>query len=128
MSAKSDSTFCGPSFSYSRATIALRSMNAAPVGTWLAGLPLGVLANIDLEEHARTLHPGDLVVFYTDGITEAMNADNDLFGTERLRQAALTAHHGDAQSVMQGILSAVHDFAAGQEQVDDLSMVVLRRV
>ena len=39
-----------------------------------------------------------------------------------------SAHHGDAQSVMQGILSAVHDFAAGQEQVDDLSMVVLRRV
>ncbi|TMC56468.1 MAG: GAF domain-containing protein, partial [Chloroflexi bacterium] len=97
---------------------------------WLRGrgLPLGVLANIDLEEHARTLHPGDLVVFYTDGITEAMNTDNDLFGTDRLRQAALTAHHGDAQSVMQGILSSVHDFAAGQEQVDDLSMVVLRRV
>jgi len=97
---------------------------------WLRGrgLPLGVLATVELQERDLVMQSGDVVVFYTDGITEAMNADGDLFGDERLRQAILSAHHDDAHAVMQRIIDAVQAFVGGQEQSDDLTMVVLRRI
>ncbi len=92
------------------------------------GLPLGVLANVELLERDLFLQAGDVIVFYTDGITEAMNADSDLFGNERLQQAIVSAHHYDAHTVMQSIIDAVQSFVAGQEQSDDLTLVVLRRM
>jgi sigma-B regulation protein RsbU (phosphoserine phosphatase) len=67
-------------------------------------------------------------VFYTDGITEAMDAAGDLFGTARLAQAVTAAHRSDAEGVKQAIVAAVRDFAGGTEQTDDLTMVVLRRL
>ena len=97
---------------------------------WLRGrgLPLGVLPVVDLEERELTLQSGDIVVFYTDGVTEAMDAGGELFGTERLARAVCDAQHKNADGVKQAVVAAVNSFGGGVEQVDDLTLVVLRRV
>ncbi len=95
---------------------------------WLSGrgMALGVQATIALEEHAIQLEAGDVVVMYTDGVTEATNAELDFFGRERLQAAALSAHHDNAAAVLKQILDAIRDFVGRYEQHDDLTIVVLR--
>jgi serine phosphatase RsbU (regulator of sigma subunit)/putative methionine-R-sulfoxide reductase with GAF domain len=96
--------------------------------TWLSGkgLALGVLESIELEEHEVIMQAGDVVVFYTDGVTEATNADDELFGQERLREAVCHAGPMGAQDLLAHIVNVVDGFAGRHEQVDDLTLVVLR--
>ncbi len=90
------------------------------------GMALGVLSTVELYEHELSLQSGDIVVFYTDGVTEATNTDDEMFGLERLREAVTCAEHDSAQSVMDTLLNAVQEFVGRQEQTDDLTVVVLR--
>ena len=91
------------------------------------GIVLGIFADIELEEREIQVAPGDLLVFYTDGVTEAMNASRDLFGEERL-QAAVAANAGaSAQEVLDAILDAVREFTGDVEQSDDITLFVVRR-
>ncbi|HUG48747.1 MAG TPA: GAF domain-containing SpoIIE family protein phosphatase [Candidatus Limnocylindria bacterium] len=93
------------------------------------GVILGAFQRTGLEARSLTLDPGDVVVFYTDGVTEARDVDRQLFGDERLEQAAVAAvaAGGSAESVLESLISAVADFTAGAEQSDDLTIVVARR-
>ena len=79
-----------------------------------------------LEEVTVPLGRGDLFVLYTDGVTEAMNADGDCFGDARL--AALIAQHADlsADELRERILRDVDAFTASAVQQDDMTMVLLR--
>ncbi|MBI1801972.1 MAG: SpoIIE family protein phosphatase, partial [Chloroflexi bacterium] len=95
---------------------------------YVPGIALGVLSTIELAEQTVDLQPGDLAVLYTDGVTEATDADYGLFGIERLSGAILDAHHNSAQAVVDRILSAVEAFVGRQEQTDDLTIVVVRRL
>jgi serine phosphatase RsbU (regulator of sigma subunit) len=91
------------------------------------GIVLGIFGNVELEEREIQVTPGDLLVFYTDGVTEAMNASHDLFGEERL-EATLAANAGaSAQEVLDAILDAVRVFTGDVEQSDDLTLFVIRR-
>jgi serine phosphatase RsbU (regulator of sigma subunit) len=91
------------------------------------GTIVGVLPDVAYEEETIALKPGDRVVFYTDGITEAADAKNELFGEDRLYAAvaALPADLG-ARAVTEGILAAVRAFLDGVEPNDDMTVVVLR--
>jgi serine phosphatase RsbU (regulator of sigma subunit)/putative methionine-R-sulfoxide reductase with GAF domain len=95
---------------------------------WLSGkgLALGVLESIELEEHEITMDAGDVVVFFTDGVTEAANSDYELFGRDRLREAVCHANGLGAQALLAHIIDTVDGFVGRHEQVDDLTMVVLR--
>jgi sigma-B regulation protein RsbU (phosphoserine phosphatase) len=91
------------------------------------GIALGIFGDIELEEREIQVAPGDLLVFYTDGVTEARDASRDLFGEERL-QATVAANAGaSAQEVLDAILDAVREFAGDVEQSDDLTLFVIRR-
>ena len=70
--------------------------------------------------------PGDLIVLYTDGITEAMNADGECFGDARL--ASLIGQHADlpADELRERILREIDSFTESALQQDDMTMVVLR--
>jgi sigma-B regulation protein RsbU (phosphoserine phosphatase) len=96
--------------------------------TWLSGrgMALGVQATVELEEHAIQLESGDVLVMYTDGVTEATNAELEFFGRERLQAAVLSVHHDNAEAVLKQILDAIRDFVGRYEQHDDLTIVVLR--
>jgi len=91
------------------------------------GIALGIFGDIELEEREIRVAPGDLLVFYTDGVTEARDASRDLFGEERL-QAIVAANAGaSAQEVLDAILDAVREFTGEAEQSDDLTLFVIRR-
>ena len=71
------------------------------------------------------LQPGDVLYLYTDGVTEATNAQEKLYGDERL-QRLLNAHAGDsAQAVCDCVKADVDAFAGDAEQFDDITMLCL---
>jgi sigma-B regulation protein RsbU (phosphoserine phosphatase) len=92
------------------------------------GMPIGVAEPEDFDfivkETAFHLGEGEQLVLYTDGVTEAMNANEEQFGRERLD--ASVRGGATAKATLQGLLDAVHAHAAGFEQSDDLTALVLR--
>jgi sigma-B regulation protein RsbU (phosphoserine phosphatase) len=90
------------------------------------GFPLGLFPNAEYEEFTLSTRPGDLIVFFSDGIVDAVNATGEMFGDERLTRLLETQHHPTARSTVDAILSAVSDFQAGTAHFDDETIVVLR--
>jgi sigma-B regulation protein RsbU (phosphoserine phosphatase) len=89
------------------------------------GLPLGVRDELAPEPQATTLGAGDLLVLYTDGLAEAVNAQAEAFGYERI--AELTRPGGTPQAVHDRILAAF-DAHVGEEPLrDDLTLLVIAR-
>ena len=79
-----------------------------------------------LEESTFPIETGDLVVLFTDGVTEAMNEESDLFGEERLGRTLTEQIHLSSDALKQRILGDVEAFAGGAEQHDDMTIVLLR--
>jgi phosphoserine phosphatase RsbU/P len=73
-----------------------------------------------------TLEPGETVILYTDGVTDALNAAGDRFGDDRLRQALAGAAAG-AAAAGDPIVKAVQGFVADCPQFDDITLVCLAR-
>ncbi|GAB6286781.1 MAG: hypothetical protein STSR0009_29840 [Methanoregula sp.] len=90
------------------------------------GIALGVLPEMEIHGEDVTLLPGDLVILYTDGVTEAFNTEYHEFGEERLIQIARDCRSLPAPEVIQHILDAVRAFAGSAPQSDDITLVVLR--
>lgn len=91
------------------------------------GTVLGILDGTTFDEGEVALTPGDLVLLYTDGITEATNADGELFGEERLCACVEALPPGlGAQQVTAGIYAEVRRFLGPVEPQDDLTLLVVR--
>jgi sigma-B regulation protein RsbU (phosphoserine phosphatase) len=91
------------------------------------GIVLGILPGIGSEEREVQIAPGDLLVLYTDGVTEAADADDRLFGVKRLREIVTSFRSAAAQEVLIAILDAVRSYADRAPAADDLTLVVLKR-
>ena len=91
------------------------------------GTALGVLLGLDYQENHVTLSPGDTVVFYTDGVTEAMNGKDEQFGLEPVREMFAGAPPKDCREATLAIFEAVHAFAKDTPQSDDITCLVLHR-
>ncbi len=79
-----------------------------------------------LEEDRIELGLGDLLVFYTDGITEAMNHDSDLFGDTRLSRLLTEHGHLDAADLRERILREIEAFVGTADQHDDMTMILIK--
>lgn len=90
------------------------------------GLVLGVVGNLTFQSHQVTLKPGDVVVFYTDGVTEAVNETDAEFGLERLRRVVLQARQASAVKIVEAIMAAVQSHAGDTAQFDDSTLVVMK--
>ncbi|HAR94353.1 MAG TPA: stage II sporulation protein E [Deltaproteobacteria bacterium] len=90
------------------------------------GIALGVMDEIDLQEVELDLADNDVVVFYTDGVTEAINGKEEEFGQERLIELVAQNSNLSAQELIDKIKEAVIEFAQGQAQFDDLTLLVLK--
>jgi len=90
-----------------------------------AALPLGAMNDVQFSPHRTQLAPGACVLFYTDGLDEAHNERNELFGKERVMQAL--ARKGDAQELLDSLLADVARFTAGEAQSDDLTLIAMTR-
>ncbi|UCG66968.1 MAG: SpoIIE family protein phosphatase, partial [Deltaproteobacteria bacterium] len=87
--------------------------------------PLGILDEPDYKETRLQLAPGDSVVFYTDGIVEAMNKKEEVFGFERLLEVVQEAKSVNADSLLKEIVDKVNAFTGGAPQHDDLTVIVV---
>ena len=79
-----------------------------------------------LEEVRIDLAPGDVIVLYTDGITEAMNTDSDLFGEGRLRRLVEEHGHLDSGELRERIMREVESFVGAANQHDDMTMILVK--
>ncbi len=95
----------------------------------LGGLVLGVVSDISehIDEAQIALEPGDQLLFYTDGVTEAMDVNRAPYGMERLE--ALLRLHGQhpPDFLVSAVISAVEEFAGAAQQHDDITLMSLRR-
>lgn len=130
-------TFCGQ---YEPDSGELRYVNAGhPPPLWIradgerqwlerARAPaLGVVEGVDYPEQTLRLAPGDLLLVYTDGVTDAIDAQGHEFGAQRLRALFDNRAPGSTREVIEGVLQAVSEFARGEEQFDDITCLALRR-
>ena len=90
------------------------------------GLIIGAVAGSTYEEGRLSLLPGDDLVLYTDGITEARNPLNEMFGEERLESLLIRHRHMSAREIEERVYSHLKEFTAGASQSDDISMVVVK--
>ena len=81
-----------------------------------------------LEEHTQALLPGDVIVLYTDGITEAMDGESELFGESALARVVGAHTDLDAPAIRERVLREVRSFVGDAEPHDDMTMVVLKIV
>jgi PAS domain S-box-containing protein len=88
------------------------------------GKPLGWFKNIILEEKSEDLLTGDRIIFYTDGITESLNRDRDLFGDERLRDFIRSGRELAPEEFTGSLLERVKEFSGSDKFDDDLTLLV----
>ncbi|MGD9413068.1 MAG: SpoIIE family protein phosphatase [Desulfobacterales bacterium] len=87
--------------------------------------PLGILDEANYEETQLKMEPGDKVVYYTDGIVEAMNKNEDMYGFERLNEVVKSSTAENAEELMNDIIKDVSDFTGAAPQHDDLTIIVV---
>ena len=88
--------------------------------------PLGIIEDADYKETELLLGTGDTVVFYTDGIVEAMNEEKEVFGFDRLLELLKDSIPLSAEEILDKIMQRVNAFAGEAEQHDDLTVIVVR--
>jgi sigma-B regulation protein RsbU (phosphoserine phosphatase) len=91
------------------------------------GMALGVLGDVTWGQTTVQMLPGDTLVLYTDGITEAQNANQAFFGSERLLGVIQTNVGHSAQDLQNALLAEVHEFVGNAPQFDDITLVVVVR-
>jgi PAS domain S-box-containing protein len=92
------------------------------------GFPLGLEEDISsfIGEVTLPLRSGDVMVAYTDGITEAMNDAGVAFGVERLSEAVRTSHRQPAGAIREAVLSSLRNYIEGQHLLDDVTLLVIK--
>jgi len=91
------------------------------------GIPLGLFADGNFEQGVVQLDPGDVLVLYTDGITEAQNAQRAFLGEDRLLESVRTKLGCPAREIQDTILADVQSFVGDTPQSDDIALIVLLR-
>jgi sigma-B regulation protein RsbU (phosphoserine phosphatase) len=100
---------------------------SAPASLPLAGgPPLGTVDDFQYPIEQRQLTPGEMVLAYTDGVTEAQDANTALYSCGRLERLLATVPITSARSVVDFVRDDVRRFAAGAEQADDITLLAVR--
>jgi sigma-B regulation protein RsbU (phosphoserine phosphatase) len=90
------------------------------------GLVLGIFEHSAYEEEALTLAPGDVVIAFSDGVSEALNQAGDEYSDDRLLAAVMANRQRTPQELLDALLADVRKFAGGATPNDDITMVVVR--
>jgi len=88
--------------------------------------PLGMFRDTRYHEYYLTMAPGDILVLYTDGVTEAQNVEGEDFGRERLAQAAITHRNLPAREMIAAIHQDVIDWTVGVGVTDDVTFFIIK--
>ncbi len=90
------------------------------------GLILGVKKDVLFEERSVKLVSGNVLLFYTDGLTEACDSEGNMFGTAGLYNHLNTCLHLPAEKILDSFYATIHDFTGSQNLQDDISLVVVK--
>jgi sigma-B regulation protein RsbU (phosphoserine phosphatase) len=90
------------------------------------GMAMGVVADSSFEQRTVRLNPGDFILLYTDGVTEATDAHGREFGMERLRRAVVDQCRAPAADIVAALERAVHDFTGSTAPFDDVTIVAIK--
>jgi sigma-B regulation protein RsbU (phosphoserine phosphatase) len=90
------------------------------------GIAMGALSDAKYTQESVQMAPGDILVLYTDGVTEAENAQLEMFDLEPLKKVILASRTLSSKDIIQEILNAVRTFSGDQPQSDDLTLMVIR--
>jgi len=90
------------------------------------GLPLGLFDDAEYDEFTFPAKPGDMFVFFSDGILDARNKDGDLFGRERVEEIVARAADKSADWVVDALFKAVMEYSAGEDPFDDETVVAIK--
>jgi phosphoserine phosphatase RsbU/P len=88
--------------------------------------PVGLVPEAEYAVARLKLEPGDTVVLFSDGVTEAMDPDQELFGVPRLREVLMGQTDSPLDQLQKCVLEAVENFARGASQADDLTLLIVR--
>lgn len=88
--------------------------------------PVATMKKTKFREHEFELHPGDSLFVYTDGVAEATNKDNVLFGTDRMLDALNKKADASPQETLSNVMEGIDSFVAGAEQFDDITMLCFK--
>ena len=87
---------------------------------------LGVFEDMPYHIHELVLKPGDALFLYTDGVTEAMNTENELYSEERLQQSIAELRDQPVAEICHRMIEKIEEFADGAPQADDITMLILK--
>jgi sigma-B regulation protein RsbU (phosphoserine phosphatase) len=90
------------------------------------GLILGMFDHVTYDQGEVRLDPGDIIVVFSDGVSEALSAAGDEFGEPRLQEVVQRDFHADPQVLLERVLEAVRDFTKGAVQNDDVTAMIVR--
>jgi sigma-B regulation protein RsbU (phosphoserine phosphatase) len=91
------------------------------------GIPLGMLPDFGFEEESVPLEDDCTLIVYSDGVTEAMNSEEEQFGDDRIAAVFDKCKHASPSEIIDQLVAAVKNHAAGYPQSDDITVVVMRR-
>ncbi len=96
---------------------------------WLSytGIPLGLDPDARYQQRKFTLAPGDFLLLYTDGVTDALDPQGQEFGAERLQQIVHDQRHANADTIRDKLHEALTQFVGGSMPVDDITIVAVKR-
>ena len=89
-------------------------------------MPVGTFEGIRFDQHEFEMHPGDSIFVYTDGVAEATDKDEELFGTERLKEALNNNDVSSPEKIIESVMNSIKSFVNGAEQFDDITMMCIR--
>lgn len=92
------------------------------------GIPLAMMGEFVYEDDAITIEPGEVIVMYSDGITEAMNAAEEMFTEQRVAETLQAHQNGSAKEILEKLTAAANAHAGNTPQSDDMTVVVVKRV
>lgn len=90
------------------------------------GVAIGILDDADYSQAEVGLSSGDIILLYTDGVTEAINEKEEMFEVERLMNTITSAPSGSASEIMENIIRAVFAFSGKTPQYDDITLMVIK--
>ena len=109
------------------APVLVRADGGAELLSLTGGVALGVAPDIKFPSRTVKLEPGDTIVLYTDGVTEAMNGDGEQFGVDRIQEVFVANPPTDSEQATYALFEAVREFVGDTPQSDDITCLVLRR-
>ena len=129
-------TLCYSLFDLKRRTVTIANsgvpyplqMSSSGEITWLdvSGVPLGSFPAITYEERLIRYTRGDVFLFYSDGVSEAMNASGDEFGRDRIASVLVAQHGRTSQEIVDAIFAAIAEFRGEAPQNDDITALAVR--